>query len=317
MTGTTPKKTTPTHVSKKEFEELFRAVCNWGRWGNDDERGTLNYIQPEHIRRGAGLVRSGRSVSMAVPINQVAGPDNPRPATHYMVQGFDIHSDRGEPQFSADYFASEFHGDCHTHLDALCHIFWRGKMYNGFDADQVTSHGANRCAIDLLRGGIVGRGVLLDIPKLRGVRWLEDDDGILPSDLDAAEKEHGVRVEEGDILLVRNGRALKRRVKGPWNVREGCAGLEASCLGWLYERRVAALGGDGHNDLAPSPYKLSMAPIHLGAIAMIGIHLIDNADLEELAETCKRAGRYHFMFTMAPLVLQRGTASPVNPLAIF
>jgi kynurenine formamidase len=100
-------------------------------------------------------------------------------------------------------------------------------------------------------------------------------------------------------------------------MREECAGLEASCLGWLHERRVSVLGSDGHSDLRPSPYKLSMAPIHLGAIVMMGVHLIDNADLEELAEACKRIGRYHFMFMMAPLVLERGTASPVNPIVIF
>lgn len=190
-------------------------------------------------------------------------------------------------------------------------------MYNGFNADEVTSHGARRCAIDLLRGGIVGRGVLLDIPDTRGVPWLENDDGIVPADLDRAERGHRVQVGEGDILLVRTGRARRRRVKGPWNMREECAGLEASCLGWLHERRVAVLGSDGHSDLRPSPYKLSMAPIHLGAIVMMGVHLIDNADLEELAEACKRIGRYHFMFMMAPLVLERGTASPVNPIVIF
>jgi len=303
-------------MSDSHLEALLEQICNWGRWGTDDQRGALNFI--DDAKRAAALraVQSGRTVSLSLPLDTAPAPDNFKPVVHLMHQtGHDGKVDAFP--HSADFFTISPHGHVNTHLDALCHIFWRGKMYNGFDAEEVTSHGARRCAIDLLRGGVVGRGVLLDIPKLRGVRWLENDDGIVPADLDAAEKEHGVRVEEGDILLVRTGRALRRRVKGPWNVREGCAGLEAACLGWLYERRVAVLGGDGHNDLAPSPYSVSMAPIHLGAIAMMGVHLIDNADLEELAEVCKQAHRYHFMFMMAPLVLERGTASPVNPIAIF
>ncbi len=164
-------KTTPSHVSKAEFDELFQAVCNWGRWGNDDEKGTLNYIQPEHIRRAAALVRSGRSVSMAIPINKVAGPDNPRPAAHYMVRGFDLPSEE-EPKFSADFLATEFHGDCHTHIDALCHIAFEGKLYNGKPSSAVTSRGPTLQDITAYAHGIVGRGVLLDIPRLRGVEWL-------------------------------------------------------------------------------------------------------------------------------------------------
>ncbi len=303
-------------MSDSQLEALLERVCNWGRWGADDERGTLNFIT-DSIRTGAvKSVESGRSVSLSLPLDTTPAPDNFEPVVHLMHQtGHD--GKRDAFPHCTDFFTISPHGHVNTHLDALCHIFWRGKMYNGFDADEVTSHGANRCAIDLLRGGIIGRGVLLDIPRIRGVRWLENDDAIMPADLEAAQRDHRVEVEEGDIVLVRTGRALKRRVKGAWNVREGCAGLEASCLGWLYDRRVAVLGGDGHNDLAPSPYKLSMAPIHLGAIAMMGIHLIDNADLEELAETCHHTGRYHFLFMIAPLVLQRGTASPVNPIAIF
>jgi kynurenine formamidase len=303
-------------MSDAELEDVLERVCNWGRWGAEDERGTLNYIDDAKRAAAARMVESGRTVSLSLPLDTAPAADNFTPVVHLMRQtGPDGKVDLFP--HSADFFTIAPHGHVNTHLDALCHIFWRGKMYNGFDADEVTSHGAQRCAIDLLRGGIVGRGVLLDIPKVRGVQWLENDDGIVASDLDAAEREHRVQVGEGDILFVRTGRARRRRVKGAWNVREGCAGLEAACLQWLHERRVAVLGGDGHNDLAPSPYKVSMAPIHLGAIAMMGIHLIDNADLEELAEACQRAGRYHFMFVMAPLVLERGTASPVNPIAIF
>jgi kynurenine formamidase len=303
-------------MSDAQLEAVLEDVCNWGRWGAEDQRGALNFID-DHIRAAAARsVQEGRTISLSLPLDKNPAPDNFHPVVHLMHQtGHDGKQDVFP--HSADFFTISPHGHVNTHLDALCHIFWRGKMYNGFDADEVASNGARRCAVDLLRAGIVGRGVLLDIPKVRRVQWLNDDDGIVPSDLDAAEKDHGVMVEQGDILLVRTGRALKRRVEGPWNVRQGCAGLDASCLEWLYERRVAVLGGDGHNDLAPSPYSTSMAPIHVGAIAMMGIHLIDNADLEELAEYCKGAGRHHFMLMLAPLVLEGGTASPVNPIAIF
>jgi len=162
-------KTIPRPVSAQEFERLFQSVCNWGRWGPDDERGTLNNITPEHIRKAASLVRSGYSVSLEIPINTLAGPDNPRPALHYMVQSYDFHSRLGEPQFCSDFFATEFHGDCHTHIDALCHIAYRGKLYNGKPASSVTSHGPTLQDITAYAHGIVGRGVLLDLARLRGV----------------------------------------------------------------------------------------------------------------------------------------------------
>ena len=256
-------------MSDAELEALLERVSNWGRWGKEDQRGALNYIDDSKRAAAARMVESGHTVSLSLPLDTVAAPDNFHPVVHLMHQtGPDGKLDSFP--HSADFFTISPHGHTNTHLDALCHIFWRGKMYNGFDADEVTSHGAQRCAIDLLRGGIVGRGVLLDIPQVRKVQWLENDDGIVPADLEEAEEKHHVQAGEGDILLVRTGRARQRRVKGPWNVREGCAGLEAACLGWLHERRVAVLGGDGHNDLAPSPYKVSMAPIHVGAIATDG-----------------------------------------------
>ncbi|HXX23595.1 MAG TPA: cyclase family protein [Terriglobia bacterium] len=221
-------KTAPAHVSRSEFEKLFRTVSNWGRWGPDDEKGTLNYIQPEHIRRAAGLVRLGRLVWMAVPINKVAGPDNPRPAAHYMVQNFDTHSSLGEPQFSMDYLASECHGDCHTHMDALCHIGYKGKLYNGKPVSAVTSRGATVQDLTAYAHGLVSRGVLLDIPRLHGVKWLEPGEAVTSVEVEAAEKAQGVRLGEGDIFVFRTGHHRRRLELGPWNNGydgEGKAGL--------------------------------------------------------------------------------------------
>jgi hypothetical protein len=203
-------KTLPEPMSAQEFDKLFHAVCNWGRWGPDDERGTLNYITPEEIRRAASLVRSGRSVSMAIPINKVAGPDNPHPAVHYMVQSFDVGTGLGEPRFSLDYLACEFHGDCHTHIDALCHIGYKGQLYNGKPVANVTSRGPAIQDITAYANGIVGRGVLLDIPRLRGVKWLEPGEAVTTEELEAAEKAEGVRLGKGDIFVFRTGHHRRR-----------------------------------------------------------------------------------------------------------
>src|SRR6202521_1967816 len=150
------------NISLAEFETMFESVKNWGRWGADDERGTLNYITPEHVKRAAGLVRSGRSVSMAIPINTVAGPDNQSPAIHHMTQMFDLPIDSTSLRFGMDFLGMSCHGDCHTHIDALCHIAYAGQLYGGRPATSVTSHGARSMGIDDYADGIVGRGVLLD-----------------------------------------------------------------------------------------------------------------------------------------------------------
>ena len=218
-----------------------------------------------------------------------------------------------------DYFGIAPHGMAFTHLDALCHVFRDGKMYNGFSNREVGRFGAKKCAIDVTRDGIVSRGVLLDIAKTQKVEWLEPGDPIYPEDLNAAERMGAVRVDEGDILLIRTGRHQRRKAKGAWDPwREGLPGLDASCLTWLHERRIAVLGCDAVSDLIPNGYggELSM-PIHVGTLVMMGIHLIDNADLEALSAACARHNRYEFLFAMAPLILERGTASPVNPLAVL
>ena len=206
-----------TFMSAMEFDQLFEKVCNWGRWGPDDELGTLNLITPSHVRGAASLVRSGRTVSMAIPVNVVAGPDNPRPAVHYMAQTHDTASKLGEPSFALDYAGCEFHGDCHTHMDALSHIGYKCKLYNGKPASSVSSTGPELMDITSYAHGIVGRGVLLDIPRLRGVKWLEPGEAVMSEELEAAEKAQGVRLGEGDIFLFRTGHHQRRLELGPWN----------------------------------------------------------------------------------------------------
>jgi kynurenine formamidase len=205
----------------------------------------------------------------------------------------------------------------HTHLDALCHIFHEGKMYNGYPQAQVTSAGALKNAITSGENGVVSRGVLLDVPAAKSLDYLEPGDQIHPADLEAAEQCQGVRVEEGDILLVRTGRWLRKQKVGAWNGRQTLAGLYADCLPWLHERRVAVLGCDGVSDVSPSGVDRFGMPIHVGAIAMMGLHLVDNANLEEVATACNERRRWEFLLTLAPLRLERGTGCPINPIALF
>ena len=304
-------------LTATEVHAIFDKTSNWGRWGKDDQRGALNFITEAKRARAGRLVQSGQTVSMALPLETTPAIDNPTPVTHLMVQsGAD--ANQAFLPYSGDYFAIAPHGLANTHLDALCHVFWHGKMYNGFDASEVGSLGARKCAIDVTRDGVISRGVLLDIPKIRKVEWLELGERIMPEELEAAEKDHGVRVEEGDILLVRTGRARRRKAKGAWDVwRAGMPGLDARCLTWLHERRIAVLGSDSASDATPSGIDQLILPVHIGTLVMMGVHLIDNADFDALAETCAKLGRYEFLFNMAPLILERGTASPVNPIALF
>jgi kynurenine formamidase len=307
-------------MSAQQFDDLFKKVCNWGRWGPEDERGTLNYITREHVRHAASLIRTGRTVSLAIPINKVAGSENPQPPTHLMVQSYDAASPLGEPQFAMDYFGGGCHGDCHTHIDALCHIAYKGKLYNGKPANLVTSHGPSLMDITAYAHGIVGRGVLLDIPRLRGVKWLEPGEAVGREELEAAEKAEGVRLGEGDIFLFRTGHHRRRLELGPWNNGydgEGKAGLHPNSITLLHERKVAAFLPDGDGETIPSNVEGVAYPIHALQIGAMGMACADSLQFEELVKVCEEEKRWEFMVACAPLRLPQGTGSLFNPIAMF
>ena len=304
-------------ITPDELEHMFDEVSNWGRWGPDDERGALNLITEEKRAAAAALVRDGAAVSCALELPKRAAPDNPTPVFHSMLGAGDI-GPRGGLHGSSDYFAVGSHGMAVTHLDALCHVFRRGKMWNGYDASLVTSLGARRNSIMAGRDGIVSRGVLLDIPALRGTPYLEPRELISVADLEAAEAREGVRVEAGDILLVRTGRDARRDEFGPWSpIEVGLAGMAAEVIPWLHERDVAVLGGDGISDPLPDTVPGWANPIHQIALVSMGVHLIDNMQLGRLAGACAERECWEFLLTIAPLRLDQGTASPVNPIAMF
>jgi kynurenine formamidase len=297
-------------LSAGEVADLHRRLSNWGRWGDRDQLGALNLITPAKRAAAAALVRSGRAVSCARPLATEPSADNPSPVVHLMTG-------TATEGYGGDYFAIAPHGFATSHIDALCHIFHEGKLYNGYPIERVTAHGALELGIHELKDGVVSRGVLIDVPRARGVDFLEPGERIFPEDLERAEAQCGVRVEEGDVLLVHTGRWTAREARGPWNARECLAGLDASCLAWLHARGVAALGCDGVSDVVPSQVEGFALPIHTVAIVAMGLHLLDNLDLRRLADACAEEGRWAFLLTVAPLVLRRGTASPVNPIAVF
>jgi kynurenine formamidase len=234
-----------------------------------------------------------------------------------MTSGADPAPDAEALSFAKDYVGADYHHDGHTHIDALCHVEYGGSLYNGVTAQSVTAEGARADAIDVLETGLVGRGVLLDIPRLRGVSWLEPGDHVFRDDLEGAERELGVTVRSGDILLVRTGLVGRVRELGPWETAELKAGLHPTAMTFVAERGVSVLGSDGNNDTAPSSTEGVDFPIHVLALNAMGVHLLDYLQLEDLAAACERAGRWEFLFVAAPLRITGGTGSPVNPLAVF
>jgi len=302
-------------VDADAFRALFESCSNWGRWGADDERGTLNLITPERTARAAALVRTGETIGCARPLNTVADVENARPAVHLMLRAGDV-ADPAVMSSTSDYVALAPHGFAHSHLDALCHFVWRGQIYNGRPAGTVLSTGATANAVTIGEHGIVTRGVLLDVPRLRGVQWLEPGTAIEPSELDAAEAAQRTRVGEGDALLVFTGRDRRRAAHGPWNASERLAGLRYTCAPWLHDRGVALLGYDGVSDALPSGGE-PRQPIHVLCLVAMGLQLLDNLDLARLAASCAERARWEFLFAVAPLRIAGGTASPVNPIAVF
>jgi kynurenine formamidase len=303
----------------EEYDRLFDEISNWGKWGPEDQKGTLNYLTPSIAARAAGLIRTGRSVSMARPIDTVASADNPGPAIHLMMRSYDIlQENEKDVQFVADYLGCGCHGWAHSHFDALCHVAYRGKLYNDRPISLVNSQGARAMDITQYSHGIVGRGVLLDIPRLRKVKWLEPGEAVTADELEAAEKAEGVKLGEGDIFVFRVGHYKRRVELGPWDVDgEGRAGLDPAAMKLLHRRKIAAFFPDGDGEVMPSPVENISNPVHALQITSMGLACADSLQLEELAEECERERRWEFFAAVSTLRLRGGTGSLVNPLAIF
>lgn len=313
MTGVGPDQAA--RLSEDELLAYFETLSNWGRWGAEDELGTLNLLTEEVRRDAAHLIRTGRTVSLARTISAKRSRGSAQAgAVHFMTaSGSEAAAER--KSVSADWFGMPVHGFEFTHLDALSHVFWNGRMYNGHDAAKVrTDRGATMETVELACEHIAGRGVLLDVPAARGIERLEKSGRVTPEDLDAAVAHGRVSINPGDIVFVRTGR--DKFDGGDEQVRLD-AGLDAACLPWIRKHDIAVLSADGTNDARPSGYALVDSPIHAVTITAMGMWLIDSSYLEELADVCAELRRWEFFVCAVPLRLKNATGSPVNPLAIF
>jgi kynurenine formamidase len=307
----------PTAPTEDEVISWFDSLSNWGRWGPDDELGTLNLITPEVRKKAVATVTEGLTVSCSwdVPTGPIG--------FERTVTAVDLTADsRGRIGWSLEQITGwAFHGYAITHLDALCHIFWDGHMYNGRATDLVSdAKGAQQLAITDAGGGMVTRGVLLDVARVRDVPWLEPGEGAYPEDLEAAEASQGVRVEPGDGVLLRTGYGRWRHETAKVSPMEAGItqpGWQAACLPWLRERGASFIGCDTANDVSPSGYGTIALPVHVIALVAMGLWLVDNWDLEELAKTCERLSRWEFLLSVNPLRLSGLTGSAVNPIATF
>ena len=303
--------------------DWMESLSNWGRWGEDDQLGCLNLITQKKRIQAAALVQDGIPVSCARPISTDMNAD-----VTFQVQRFMVDSGEGrmedspERQYTrrgaAEFIGMGFHGQSITHIDAMSHYSWKGNLYNGKPANLITSRqGAQTHSIEAAYSGIITKGILLDLPKLRGVEYLDPNEPVMPLDLLEAEKAQGVKIEEGDILLVRTGNYKMRLANPPAQSGEPMTACQVACTPLFKERGIAMLGTDTSNDFRPSHYSTVGSPLHTMCLVTMGLWLIDNANLEELSEACARRNRYEFMLTLAPLRLRNVTGSPVSPIALF
>ena len=307
----------PEKLTREQFRALYDRLRLVPGWGPRDRRGALNHLSPDLVATACREVRLGRPVSLATPLADQAAPDNPEPVTHEMTGAQPGASHHGAGlAFATDRFSMNVHGDANSHLDALCHVIYDGRLYNDVAATAITDDGAQEESVGVVSDGIVGRGVLLDIPRLRGLPWLDPGEHVTADDLAGAEAAQSVRVGRGDLLFVRVGHSKRRAELGPWAAARTRAGLHPTALEFVADREVAVLGSDSNNDTAPSAAAGVDFPVHVLAVNALGVHLLDYLQFEELVPLCEIVGRWSFLCVVAPLRLPGGTGSPVNPIAV-
>lgn len=311
------------------LDEYVERYSNWGRWGRDDQRGTANYITPATVRAAAGLVRTGQVISLALPFDQ-SGPQtgaNGRfNCLRYSVATGTDHV-AGVQRWSAQPLPRGFgysddtvvlHLQSATHWDSLSHIFHNGRMYNGYPAEEITSRGAPRNGAENLSSTLVGRGVLLDIPRAQGVDWLDDGYPITVDDLEAAAEHSRIEIREGDIVLLRTGQMARCLAQG-WGTYAGgdAPGLSFSTIPWLAESRIAAVASDTWGvEVRPNELPDSFQPMHIPCVVYMGLLLGEMFQLEELSAACADDGTYEMLISAPPLPFTGTAGAPPGPVAI-
>ena len=312
-------------VTQEIFDRWKTEYSNWGRWGADDQLGTLNLITPAKRKQAAALVKDGVSVSLARDIVAVPAPPEGQPAPRVAAQQKMLTGPPKRPSGSTDSLTIAAHGYEVTHFDAFGHHFHGGKMYNGYAAEQYLSmeKGLAKGSVVSARGGFFTRGVLVDVPRLKGVPYLEPGTPIYVEDLEAWEKMAGVKIGPGDAVFIRTGRWEREAAVGKWNIGQQAAGLDASVVPWLRKRDVALLGSESALSVVPFPATTTLTneddylPTHNFVLVALGMNLIDNTDLGPLAKAAAERHRWSFLVSFAPIPVTTATGVPINPIAVF
>jgi kynurenine formamidase len=308
----------PTIATDEDFRRAMKELSNWGRWGDDDELGAANLITPAKRKQALALAKEGQTISLAHDVAQEKAADAPNILERVLGTV--------SPTGSTDryQYTGTYHGVIHSHLDAVdCHVMVDGKGYNGRSMEDITATGGcPKGNINALKDGVVTRGILFDATRLPGKAspqgWLEPGTAIHREDLEALEKIERVKVAPGDVILLHTGRWKRRAALGPWPNANGFAGYHADVAYFMKERGVSFIGGDGPNDVVPTGLPQAIGtPLHRLALVAMGVSIFDNLDFERAAEQARRLNRYEFLFMAAPLRIDKGTGSPLNPLAIF
>jgi kynurenine formamidase len=301
------------------FDRLAKAVNNWGRWGPDDQRGTLNFVTPDLVRRASALVADGRAFSLALPMSEdgpqlgfVRGRTNPERrmiAVHELL-GNDVDGVR----FNDD--AVSMGLQAATHWDGLAHVSYAGRMWNGVDPAQIDEAGAQRLSVDQV-GPLVSRGVLLDVARAAGVERLDGGLALTPGHLEAAEQLAGVTVGTGDVVLLHTGQMQLLKSGDKWGYAISTAGPSLQTVEWFHAREVAAVATDNLSfEVYPCEVEGLDLPVHMLHIVEMGLTQGQNFDLEALAADCAADGRYEFLLIAAPEPFVAACGAPVVPVAV-
>jgi kynurenine formamidase len=313
----------PRNLTKDDIDRWMTELSNWGRWGKDDQAGTVNLITDAKRKQAAALVKEGISVSLSLDADiapkgytEPEGSTRPRYTWQHVMRSSGQNM-RAPSGYAVDTVSVNFHGNNTTHFDALSHFIFNGHIYNGFPATDITTWGAEKNDVMPFKNGLVTRGVLIDWPRFKNIPYMGDDEAIYAEDLADWEKKTGVKIESGDCVLLRTGRWKRVADKGPLDLNKQAPGLYASAGRWLKDRDIALLGSDVVQDVRPSRIEGVNQPIHQMFLVAVGTPLFDNCDLDAAADQAAKLRRSTFMMTVAPLRVPGATGSPFNPLALF
>jgi len=296
---------------KLEFDKIYTKVNNKNKWGSGDRLGTINYITNEKVLSALKIPNKGISVSLG--FNMVDDSNRINNSSYDHLSNFSykqIFAEHNGYNWIMDNYEIAYHGFTHSHIDGINHLSNDGIMYNGFTEPSILG-------IENYKNGIISKGILIDVPLLHSKKYIEAGYKVTLKDILDFEKKYNVKIEKGDVLLIRTGRWIEKQIRGDWNFPKKAAGIHYNIIHLLSEREISVLGSDGTNDSHPPLIKEEGSPIHMLTIVAMGMPLLDNFNLEELSEIAKEENKWEFLISLQPLRLEGGTGSPLNAIAIF